>query len=172
MGSRDAGDGCRSSSDCTCSPGTGGNYQDVHKDRVRRAELYGWRAESYGWSADHHGGMVIIYGSESLPLASPSLNGLFIGTCRERPWPIPSLEELEHLYSSLTPEERDELLQCLLIAAARGGEAMLKTLEDYLLCIASKTFIDSLPEESQPPFHWPITDVGANGAMRQGRVHP
>ena len=53
----------------------------------------------------------------------------------------PSLEELERLYSSLTPEERDELLQCLLIAAPRGGEAMLKTLEDHLLCAASETFM-------------------------------
>lgn len=54
----------------------------------------------------------------------------------------PSLEELERLYSSLTPEERDELLQCLLTAAPRGGEAMLKTLEDHLLCAASETFTD------------------------------
>ena len=42
------------------------------------------------------------------------------------------LSELEALYSALTPDERDELLQCLLVAASRGGEAMLKTLEDYL----------------------------------------
>ena len=57
----------------------------------------------------------------------------------------PELSELGALYSSLTPEERDELLQCLLVAAPRGGEAMLKTLEDYLLCVASEEFVDGLP---------------------------
>jgi hypothetical protein len=31
-----------------------------------------------------------------------------------------SLQELEHLYAILSPEERDELLQCLLIAATWG----------------------------------------------------
>ena len=32
--------------------------------------------------------------------------------------------ELNDLYEMLSPEERDELLQSLLIAAPRGGEAM------------------------------------------------
>ena len=36
-----------------------------------------------------------------------------------------SLQELMYLYEKLTIEERDELLQCLLIAAPRGGEAMI-----------------------------------------------
>ena len=32
----------------------------------------------------------------------------------------PRLEEVTYLYEKLSPEERDELLQCLLIAAPRG----------------------------------------------------
>lgn len=45
----------------------------------------------------------------------------------------------------LCAEERDELLQCLLIAAARGGEAMLKVLNETLLCHA----LDDLLEQHQ-----------------------
>jgi hypothetical protein len=41
-------------------------------------------------------------------------------------------------YEKLSPEERDELLQCLLIAAPRGGEAMVKVLEKLLLCPAAE----------------------------------
>ena len=40
--------------------------------------------------------------------------------------PEPSFSELESLYSSLTPEERDELLQCLVIVASIGGDTALK----------------------------------------------
>lgn len=36
------------------------------------------------------------------------------------------LPELEHLHLVLSPEGRDDLLQCLLIAAPGGGEAMIK----------------------------------------------
>ena len=43
-------------------------------------------------------------------------------------------EELNHLCEKLSPEERDELLQCLLTAAPRRGEAMIKVVEDLLLC--------------------------------------
>lgn len=39
------------------------------------------------------------------------------------------LLELEGLYSRLSPEERDELLQCLLIAAPRERETMIQALE-------------------------------------------
>ena len=55
---------------------------------------------------------------------------------------LPRLEELEHLHSMLSPEERDELLQCLLIAAPRGGEAMIKVLEDLLLCHATEELLE------------------------------
>jgi len=34
----------------------------------------------------------------------------------------PTVEELEHLYSSLTQDGRNELLQELLVAAAHGEE--------------------------------------------------
>ena len=53
----------------------------------------------------------------------------------------PRLEELEHLHSALSLEERDELLQRLLIAALRGGEAMIKVLEDELLCHATEELL-------------------------------
>ena len=43
------------------------------------------------------------------------------------------LEELEEFYSTLLAEEGDELLQRLLVAAPRGGEAMLQVLEEVLL---------------------------------------
>jgi hypothetical protein len=51
------------------------------------------------------------------------------------------LEELNHLYENLSPEERDELLQCLLIAAPRGGEAMANVLKDLLLCHAMEELL-------------------------------
>ena len=40
----------------------------------------------------------------------------------------PRLEEVNHLYEKLSAEGRAELLQCLLIAAPRGGEAMVEVL--------------------------------------------
>ena len=49
-----------------------------------------------------------------------------------------SLDELEALYAALPPDERDELLQCLLVAAPSGGDAMIKVLEDLLLCHAAE----------------------------------
>jgi hypothetical protein len=54
----------------------------------------------------------------------------------------PSLEELTYLYEKLSIEERDELLQCLLIAAPRGGEAMVKVLEQLLLCHAVEELLE------------------------------
>jgi len=53
-----------------------------------------------------------------------------------------SLEELNHLYERLSPEERDELLQGLLIAAPRGGGAMVKVLEDTMLCHATEELLE------------------------------
>lgn len=43
------------------------------------------------------------------------------------------LEELEYVYRSLSLEERDELLQSLLIAASHSGETVIQRLEDLLL---------------------------------------
>ena len=56
----------------------------------------------------------------------------------------PRLEDLNDLYERLSPEERDELLQGLLIAAPLGGEAMVKLLEDTLLCHATGELIDDI----------------------------
>ena len=47
-------------------------------------------------------------------------------------------EELMQLYEALTLEEQDELLQCLLIAAPCGGEAMVRVLEELMLCLATE----------------------------------
>jgi hypothetical protein len=51
------------------------------------------------------------------------------------------LEELTYLHGKLSLEERDELLQCLLIAAPRGGGAMIKVLEDLLLSHATEELL-------------------------------
>lgn len=59
----------------------------------------------------------------------------------------PRLEELNHLYEKLSSEKRDELLQSLLIAAPRGGEAVIKVLEDELLCHAKE---ELLAEHREP----------------------
>jgi hypothetical protein len=57
----------------------------------------------------------------------------------------PSLEEVRHLHSTLSPAERNELLQCQLMAASRGGGAVIEMLEDLFLCHAT----EELPEEHQ-----------------------
>ena len=54
----------------------------------------------------------------------------------------PRLEELTYLYGKLTAEERDELLQCPLIAAPRGGETVLKVLEELSLRHATEEMLD------------------------------
>ncbi len=59
----------------------------------------------------------------------------------------PSVEELTHLYEHLSGEQRDELLQSLLIGAPRGGEAMIRVLEDELLCHAVDEVLESQLEE-------------------------
>jgi hypothetical protein len=55
--------------------------------------------------------------------------------------PCLSLEELRVFSEKLSPEERDELLQCLLVAAPRGGEAMLQVLEQVLLRRATEELL-------------------------------
>lgn len=57
--------------------------------------------------------------------------------------------ELNDLNETLSPEQRDELLQCLLVAAPRGG--MTRVLEETLLCHAA----EELLEEHGPPV--PVT---------------
>ena len=58
----------------------------------------------------------------------------------------PQLSELEALYASLTPDERDELLQCLLIAAASGWSAVTSMLEQRLLCQATDELLGEWSE--------------------------
>jgi len=57
----------------------------------------------------------------------------------------PGLEEVRHLNATLSPAERDELLQCQLIAATRGEGAVIEMLGDLFLCHAT----EELPEEHQ-----------------------
>jgi hypothetical protein len=57
---------------------------------------------------------------------------------------LPTVRELEFLYSSLTQEERDELLQELLVAVGRGGDIVLAVIETWMLDPAVREFIDGL----------------------------
>jgi hypothetical protein len=45
----------------------------------------------------------------------------------------PNVAELDALYVSLSPEQRDELLKCLLVAASVSGEPVIRRLEEALL---------------------------------------
>lgn len=57
------------------------------------------------------------------------------------------MAELEALYSSLSHEERDELLQAILVAASHGGGAVIKRLEERLFLHAGERLIEELNEE-------------------------
>lgn len=67
----------------------------------------------------------------------------------------PRLEELIYLYEKLSPEERDELLQCLLISAPRGGEAMIKASSGGMLVIAIRRL--------RPTRITPVTEIKRPG---------
>ena len=58
----------------------------------------------------------------------------------------PTVEELEHLYASLTRDERNDLLEELLVAAAHGGEAMVVVIDAWLLDRAGRELLDELEE--------------------------
>jgi hypothetical protein len=45
----------------------------------------------------------------------------------------PTIEELETLHRALGPLEREELLECLLIAASKSPTAMMQALSPWLL---------------------------------------
>jgi len=62
------------------------------------------------------------------------------------------LQELEQLYARLLPEEREELLQCLLVAAARGGEEMIEVLEQLLLSYATEELLGEPLMGEDPSF--------------------
>ena len=59
----------------------------------------------------------------------------------------PSVEELEHLYTSLTQDGRNELLQELLVAAAHGGEAMMAVIDAWLLDTAGRELRSDIGEQ-------------------------
>lgn len=56
----------------------------------------------------------------------------------------PTVEELEHLYASLTRDERDELLEELLVAAAHGGEALPAVIDVWLVDQAGRELLENL----------------------------
>lgn len=56
----------------------------------------------------------------------------------------PTVEELEHLYASLTRDERDQLLQELLVAAAHGGEAMASVVDAWLVDRGGRELLENL----------------------------
>jgi hypothetical protein len=49
------------------------------------------------------------------------------------------------LCEKLSPEERDEPLQCLPIAVPRGVGAMIRVLEQLLLCYATEALLEEHP---------------------------
>ena len=55
------------------------------------------------------------------------------------------LEELNYLHESLSPEERDELLQCLLIAASIDGDTVIQRLDECLFGLAARELASGPP---------------------------
>ena len=60
-----------------------------------------------------------------------------------------TLEELEHLYSALSSEERDDLLQEILVAWPKGEEVVAAVIDGWLLDHAGRTFIDEVGGQEQ-----------------------
>jgi len=58
----------------------------------------------------------------------------------------PTIEELKHIYTSLSRDERNDLLEELLVAAAHGGEAMAVVVDVWLLNRAGRELLDELEE--------------------------
>ena len=57
---------------------------------------------------------------------------------------LPTVVGLEELLSILSVADRDQLLQELLVAAAHGGEAMLRVIAAWLLDAAGQEFLGGL----------------------------
>lgn len=53
-----------------------------------------------------------------------------------------SLRDVNDLYQILTAEQRQELLECLLVASAKGGDEMLRVLQELVLCRATEELIE------------------------------
>lgn len=77
----------------------------------------------------------------------------------------PRLEEVNHLHEKLSADERAELLQCLLIAAPRGGEAMVEVLEATLLCRATEELLDVHSSVEGGGTSWERGDVGSEPSV-------
>jgi hypothetical protein len=60
------------------------------------------------------------------------------------------LADLEDLYSTLAGSERDELLQCLMVAASKEPQSMLGVLEAVLLVRAVRLLTTSATADSAP----------------------
>ncbi|MHB8868334.1 MAG: hypothetical protein ACYC6T_18815 [Thermoleophilia bacterium] len=56
----------------------------------------------------------------------------------------PTAEELECLYSTLGADERDDLLQEILVAWATGEATMAVVVDGWLLDHAARAFIDEI----------------------------
>jgi len=84
------------------------------------------------------------------------------------------LQELEELYARLLPEEREELLQCLLVAAPRGGRAMIEVLERALLCHATEVRPTSFSQLDclRPVAGGILTGKEENDARSPGELKP
>ena len=61
--------------------------------------------------------------------------------------------ELDRLYRSLDPDQKDELLQCLLVAASGGSGAMEAVLEQTLLVFSVqevlRTCVEVEPDDNE-----------------------
>lgn len=53
----------------------------------------------------------------------------------------PTITELEHLYCILTPDDRDQLLQELLVAVHQGAGAMAGVVDVWLLDHAARELV-------------------------------
>lgn len=61
-----------------------------------------------------------------------------------------SVREVSALYASLTPAERDELLQCLLTAASQGGgAAVMEVLRESIMLAAGRELLTDIELSSR-----------------------
>ncbi|MBN1322299.1 MAG: hypothetical protein JXA87_15820 [Thermoleophilia bacterium] len=58
----------------------------------------------------------------------------------------PTLEEVECLHRLLTKAEREELLECLLLAAPNGGDSVIRALTPWLLVASAHELMDPADE--------------------------
>ncbi len=82
-----------------------------------------------------------------------SLNTLGEEVCTRR-WDIMGtallLTELSAAYDMLSADERDDILQSLLIAVSREGGAMVKVVEQTLLCHATEELLGVMGDPQSP----------------------